>query len=165
MKTLVSKAALAAAAAIVWIATPAHALDLVGLDGRKVTVTAQQYAGLPRVAVTVSQHGKMHKFEGPRLSDLLKLVHAPAGEALRGRDLTDVALVTAKDGYQIVLTLAETDPAMRKEIVLVADKMDGAPLPATDGPYRLIVQNDLRPARAARMIQRIELRRLATAKP
>ena len=146
-------------------AAPALALDLVGLDGREVKIAAAQYASLSRASVSVSIHGQAHKFEGARLSDVLKFVDAPAGAALRGRDLADVLLLTAKDGYQIALTLAETDPAMRKTLVLLADTMDGAPLPAEDGPYRLVVEDDLRPARDARMIARIELRRLGPSIP
>jgi DMSO/TMAO reductase YedYZ molybdopterin-dependent catalytic subunit len=39
--------------------------------------------------------------------------------------------------------------------------MDGKPVPDAEGPLRLVVDGDLRPARSARMVEKIEVRRLA----
>ncbi|MEI9964927.1 MAG: hypothetical protein WDM92_09635 [Caulobacteraceae bacterium] len=58
------------------------------------------------------------------------------------------------------LSLAETDPAMRPDPVLVADRKDGKPLDAHEGPFRLVVPGDKRPARSARSIVKIEIRAL-----
>jgi len=162
---MVRRAALAAFVVAALAGAPAWALDVVGLDGKTVSLAAKDYAALPRVTLTVTQHGKKHNFQGPLLSNVLKFVNAPAGEALRGKELTDVVIVTATDGYQVVLALAETDSAIRKQKILLADKMDGAALPDNDGPYRLVVEGDLKPARSARMVARIELKRLAAPKP
>lgn len=162
---MVRPAALVALLAVALSGAPAWALDVVGLDGGSVTLSAKDYAALPRTTLTIVQHNKRHTFQGPLLSNVLKFVNAPVGEALRGRELTDVVIVTATDGYQIVLALAETDPAVRKQKILLADKMDGAALGEKDGPYRLVVEGDLKPARAARMVARIELKRLAAPKP
>ena len=61
--------------------------------------------------------------------------------------------------------LAETDPGTRAGKVLLVDRADGAPLAAGDGPFRIVVSDDLRPARSARMVEKIEVIRLSTAKP
>jgi len=70
-------------------------------------------------------------------------------------------LVTAKDGYAVALALADTDPLVRKDQILLADQADGAPMPNGVGPYRLVVEGDQRGARMARMVVSIEVRQLA----
>ena len=65
------------------------------------------------------------------------------------------------NGYRVVLALAETDPLFRTDKIILADKCDGAPLPAGVGPYRLVIEGDRRPARAARMVKALTVFRLA----
>ena len=80
---------------------------------------------------------------------------------LTGKDLSDVVLVTCQDGYQVAFSLGEIDPGTAKGQVLIADRADGAPLDAHSGPFQVVVEDDARPARDARMVARIELIRLA----
>jgi hypothetical protein len=49
---------------------------------------------------------------------------------------------------------------MRNERVILADRMDGAPLDSDHGPFLLVVEGDLRPARAVRMVSSIRLERI-----
>lgn len=163
------RSALFAAALFVASTSPAMARDLtlIGLDGRVVTVTAAEIAALPRTKVTFAGHGESHDYEGPLLIDVLARAGAPTGEALRGRALADIALVEASDGYAVAFGLAEADPNTRANRMILADRADGAALSARDGPFRVIVEGDLRPARSARMVSKITLVRLggATAAP
>lgn len=106
-------------------------------------------------------HGQTHVYEGPLLIDVLAKVGAPTGKSLRGRALAQAVLVEASDGYVVALGLAEADPGTRAQRIILADKADGAPLNATDGPFRLVVEGDLRPARSARMVRKISIVRLA----
>lgn len=156
-------AAVAAAVVLALAGRPALAQDLTlrGLDGQTVRLAPAQIAALPHVSLTVTVEGKTSAYRGVPLSDLLSKVGAPAGKALRGPELRDVVLVSAKDGYAVALALAETDPLFRKDQILLADAVDGAPLPDGLGPYRLVVEGDQRGARLARMVTTIELRRLA----
>jgi hypothetical protein len=139
-------------------------VTLVGPAGKTIAVDGKIFAAGPRAQVATEIHGKKATYEGVPLTALLARVDAPTGEKLRGGELTDVVIVTAADGYQIALSLAETDPAMRKSAIILADKQDGKPIAAEDGPYRLIVEGDLRPARSARMVTKIEVRRLGEAR-
>jgi DMSO/TMAO reductase YedYZ molybdopterin-dependent catalytic subunit len=139
----------------------AQDLDLTGPAGRHAVLTPGDIAALPHVALTVGIEGKTHAYEGVPLIDLLARVGTPSGKDLRGADLSDVVLVSASDGYVVALSLAETDPMIRKDRIILADKADGQPLPAGVGPYRLVVEGDLRGARAERMVREIEVRRLA----
>jgi hypothetical protein len=95
------------------------------------------------------------------LGDVLARVGAPRGEAIKGPELATVVRFTARDGYQVVLDLAQTDPVTRASRVIVADREAGAPL-KDDGPFRLVIEDDLRPARSARQIEKIEVLRLST---
>jgi DMSO/TMAO reductase YedYZ molybdopterin-dependent catalytic subunit len=158
---------LGALAAALGAASPTSAqnLTVTGLSGQAVTLTPAYIAALPHITLTVSVEGKTHTYEGVPLTDILARVGAPEGKALKGVDLADVVLVSAKDNYAVALSLADTDPLVRKDQVIIADKADGAPLPDGIGPYRLVVEGDQRGARMARMVVSITLLRAATTPP
>jgi DMSO/TMAO reductase YedYZ molybdopterin-dependent catalytic subunit len=65
--------------------------------------------------------------------------------------------VTAHDGYRVVFSLPELDPAFSDGRALLADRMDGQPLSAHDGPLRLVLPSEKREARWVRMVERIEM--------
>jgi hypothetical protein len=134
---------------------------LAGLDGQKAVLTVAELDSLPRVKIGATQHGASHEFEGALLGDVLAKVGAPAGKAIRGQELADIIVIEARDGYKVALDLAGTDPAMRaSERVILADRMDGNPLDEKAGPFQLVVEGDLRPARAVRMVSAIRLERV-----
>lgn len=153
----------AAALAIAFAAGTASAQDLklIGLDGHAVVLSPAQIAALPHVALTVTVEGKTATYRGVPLADVLAQVGAPSGKDLKGPELRDVVLVSAKDGYGVAMALAETDALVRKDQIILADATDGGPLPDTQGPYRLVIEGDQRGARLARMVTQIELKRLA----
>ena len=62
----------------------------------------------------------------------------------------------------MVVSLAETDAVTRAAKMIVADREAGAPLKAEEGPFRLVIEDDLRPARSARQVERIEVINLST---
>jgi hypothetical protein len=82
---------------------------------------------------------------------------------LRGPELSDVVLIGAADGYHVALALAETDPLMRGDKVFLADRCSGGPMAPPEGPFRLVVLGDGRPARSARQVTSITLLRLPSA--
>jgi hypothetical protein len=69
---------------------------------------------------------------------------------MRGPRMTEVLLVEAADAYKVVFALAEFDPPFAPRIL--ADKRDGKPLDAREGPFRIVAPGDKRPARWARQI-------------
>jgi hypothetical protein len=144
--------------------TPAPAapqrLVLRGLDGHDHIVTPAEFAKLPRHDTTVTSHNVTGKYSGVLLTDLLALVHAPAGDSLRGKALATYIMVEGSDDYRVTFSLADFDPGYTDRIALLADQKDGAPLPATEGPYHLIVPSEKRPARWVRNVVRIEVRRV-----
>lgn len=145
------------AMAVMALALPATAqtVSVSGLSGTPVTLTAADIAAFPRQTVSLTIHGETHAFSGPLLATVLERVDAPLGERLRGPALLDYVTVRAADGYGVVLSLAEVDTAISPTAVLLADKVDGAPIGAEDGPFRLVVEGDARPARSARQVTTI----------
>jgi hypothetical protein len=165
MRAPVAGIILAAALALCAAPALAQTLRLEGLDGQTATVTESDLARLPRAAFVFDAHGQKHAYEGVPILELLARVGAPIGKAVGGREMADVILVTAADGYQVALGLAEADPATRPNRIIVADRADGAPLAAKDGPFKLVVEGDLRPARGARQVTSIRVLRLGTPRP
>src|SRR5262245_25442171 len=84
-------------------------LTVTGEVEHPLQLTAQALARLPRRSVRASEHGKEATFEGVALSDVLEMAGIPAGESLRGKQLVKYLLVDARDGYQVVFSLAELD--------------------------------------------------------
>ena len=118
-------------------------LTLTGADLQKYTRT------------TVSRKdkdGNEHKYTGVLLSDILQSAGAAIGTQLRGKNLTKYLIVGASDGYQVVFALPELDNNFTDRLIILADQMDGKPLPATDGPFKVIVQDEKKPARCIRMV-------------
>jgi hypothetical protein len=117
---------------------------------------------MPHVTVTVhNPHTSADEtYSGVRLADVLAKMNAPLGSELRGEALTNYIIATGSDGYQAVFSLAEVDPAFHPGEVIVADTMNGKPLDAHNGPFKLVVTEDKRPARGVRNLVSIELKTL-----
>lgn len=127
------------------------------VEGKTTTMNAAAFAGLPHVIVSAAAHNDPpSRWQGVALQDVLGRAALPTGEALRGRAMARFVRVTATDGYQVIFSAAELDPAFGNVQVILADSKDGQPL-GKDGPYRLIVPNDKRPARWERNVRSIEL--------
>lgn len=109
-------------------------------------------AGLPRHDVAMDVHGKALRCDGVELADVLRRAGAMPAEPLRGAHLARRVEVRARDGYTVAFSLGELDPTLGGQRVYVADRCDGKPLDAHDGPARLVVPGDARPARSARQI-------------
>ncbi len=146
---------------LVLLLAPATALaadlTVVGLDGQTVVLSANDLAAMPRVeSAGAPQLAK--RYRGPRLADILARVGAPSGKTLNGKAMRQFILVTGADGFAAVLSLAEVDPGMHQGVVILADEAAGAPLDAKDGPWRLVIDGDLKPARSVRNVVRVELK-------
>ncbi|WP_448698888.1 molybdopterin-dependent oxidoreductase [Mucilaginibacter sp. AW1-3] len=96
--------------------------------------------------------GKDHIYTGAVLSDILTKAGVTMGQQLRGENLTKYLLVEASDGYQVVFALAELDKSFTDRAIILADTIDGKPLAAGDGPFRIIVQDDKKPARCMKQV-------------
>lgn len=156
---------LALTTAIVAIALPAAAAPDAGGDlkvavaGRDtVVLTATEVKALPRARATIQVKGQPVVYEGAVLHDALLKAGVISGERLMGRYLNQIVILRAADGFTSILSLAETDPVYRANPVILADTVNGQGLDAREGPYRVVVDGDLRPSRSPRAVVSIEVR-------
>ena len=112
---------------------------------------------MPRVTVTAPANDRTATYEGVSLRDLLTRVGVPAGEALRGRDLAAAVIVMGADGYRVAFGVAEFDPGFTDRVAILADKRNGAPLTADEGPFQLVLTGEKRPARWVRQVTSIDV--------
>lgn len=140
-------------------ATYAQTLTVSGEVTTPLTLQAADLSAMPHVDLTAKERdGKEHRYRGIPLIELLRKAGATTGPDLRGENLTKYVLVRAIDGYEVVFALAELDPEFAMRTVLLADQVDGAPLPTGTGPYRVVVPDEKKPARWIREVKAIEVR-------
>lgn len=120
-----------------------------------VPLDAATLASLPRESVSATAHEVTLQCEGVPLAALLRKANALPEQPLRGSALANYVLVTARDGYRTVYSLAEIEPTLGNHKVLLVDRCAGKPLDETDGPLRLIAPDESRPARWVRQVQSI----------
>jgi len=112
---------------------------------------------MPRKTLSVVNiHDKKTEvYEGVLLEDLLRRAGVAHGEHLHGISMVTYVIAEAEDGYRVVFSLAELDSGILDSEVIVADTMDGAPLAAKQGPFRIVAPHEKRPARWVRMLKSI----------
>lgn len=125
--------------------------------GGKVEVTDAILAQVPQQSVTATAHGTSARYTGYDLLAVLKAAGVSPTESLRGKPLGAVLTISAADGYRAVFALAELDPTLGNRQVLLVNLENGQPLPASDGPWRLVVPADQRAARWVRQVIGIEV--------
>lgn len=126
-------------------------------NGPAVTLAAADLAKLPRHTAILDNHGKRIGYEGALLGDVLAEHGIDFGKGLRGKQLSSYVAAGATDGYQVVFALAEFDPTNVDSGIIIADKRDGQPLPASEGPFRIVVPRDKRAARSLRLLREIDV--------
>ena len=136
---------------------PATSLQITGAVKESLTLTAADLAKLPRATLRTGNAGTETVYEGVWLSEILAKAGAPQGNEMRGKALTAYVLASAQDGYQVLLSLIETDPSMADGQFLVADHANGVALSGTQGSFRLVPGKDKRPTRSVRALTRIEV--------
>jgi DMSO/TMAO reductase YedYZ molybdopterin-dependent catalytic subunit len=132
-------------------------ISVTGSVTTPLMLTAESLAQMQRATATVSSGGIDTQYEGVWLHEILKRAGLPAGEALSGKMLTTYVLAEAQDGYQVVFSLGEVDPALGDTPILVADKANGKALFGENGAFRIVIPRDKRGARSVRMLTKIEV--------
>jgi hypothetical protein len=128
------------------------------LDEPPLKFTNEEFKKLPRTKVeTKDKDGKLVRYAGVALHHLLHETPTPLGESLRAGALRCYLSVEAKDGYRVIFSLPEIDPAFTDRVILLADERDSQPLDAKSGPYQIIVPDEKRHARWVRMVETIRI--------
>jgi DMSO/TMAO reductase YedYZ molybdopterin-dependent catalytic subunit len=136
-------------------AAPATELRIDGAVTTPLVLTVADLKKMPRKTLSVfNPHEKKREtYEGVLLEELLARAGVPQGEKLRGPAMATYVIAEAEDGYRVTFSLAELDSGILDSEILVADSMDGAPLPSKVGPFRLVGPHEKRPARWIRTLK------------
>jgi hypothetical protein len=131
----------------------------VTYDHQVTVFTAAQLAALPRAELALDDphEKKPRRYAGFAARELLAAVGAPLGDKLRGSALQLGVIVRAGDGYGVLFALAEFDAAFSARTLLLADRVDGQPLPEKSAPLQLVAPGDQRAARWVRMVTALEI--------
>lgn len=130
-------------------------------DANPVTWDARTLAELPRQSVTLQDHGKSATYEGVLLHDVLVRSGVDFAKGLRGKQLSTYVTGIGSDGYTVLYALADFDPTITNSAIILADKRDGKPLERDEGPLRIVVPQEKRPARSVRMLKEIDVVQLS----
>jgi DMSO/TMAO reductase YedYZ molybdopterin-dependent catalytic subunit len=132
-------------------------LQITGAVKQPRTLSADDLAKMPRATVRTTSNGMETVYEGVWLHEVLKRAGVPQGSELRGKALASYVLAEAQDGYQVVFSLGELDPAFIDNEILLADTANGKPLFGAQGRFRLVVPKDKPGARSVRMLTKLEV--------
>ena len=147
-------------AGAVWAQSPQPSLQITGAVKQPLTLTAEDLARMPRASVGTTTKGIATTYEGVWMQEVLKKAGVPQGSELRGKALSSYVLAEAEDGYQVLFSLAELDPAFIDNEMLLADTADGKPFSNQNDRFRLVVPKDKHGARSVRMLTRLEVAEL-----
>ena len=129
------------------------ALRVTGEVPKPVELSADALARLPRTTARVPDSaGREIVYEGVQLVEVLSAAGVKFGHDLRGPALANYLVVEAGDGYRAVFALPELDPENIDHVVLLADRRDGKPLDANEGPLRIVIPGEKRHARWVRQV-------------
>ena len=136
------------------VSTLAQTLTVTNAEGRVTSFTPETLAALPQGEATL---GGKAVYVGASLSAILREAGVPQGPRLHGKPMQAFIVVTGKDGYRAVLSIAETDPSFRDAPIILADRMKTGPLTVEEGPLRLVIDADARPDRGVRQVESIRV--------
>jgi hypothetical protein len=146
---------------VVWgaVASAGYAQEIAiqNESGAIVKLTAADIAALPHQDVSADDRGKTIRFTGIPLKLVLEKGGVTFGDTLRGKRLASCLLVEAADGYRVVIALPELDPGFTDRVILLADKADGHPLDNKEGPFRVVIPGEKRPARWVRQVTALKV--------
>ena len=125
-------------------------------------LTVADLKAMPRKTLRVDNaHSKKTEvYEGVLVEDLLQKAGVPQGEQLRGQAMATYVLVEAADNYRVVFALEEFNSSFMDSEIIVADTLDGAPIPGALGPFRLVAPHEKRPARWVEMVKSLTVVRV-----
>ncbi|MEA2581993.1 MAG: hypothetical protein QOF33_78 [Thermomicrobiales bacterium] len=132
---------------------------LIELPGR-LTIADLQMLPVETIDATFEIDGtaQTHSYTGVRLWDVLARATPRVDPERNGNQLRKYAVLSANDGYEVVISLGEIDPAFGGQPYLLAWEEDGAALTGDKGPIQLVTPGDETSGRHIWGIVKIEVR-------
>ena len=142
-------------------ASPAVVLHVSGEVPTHLELSIADIAAFPRQTIRVTDDkGAQVEYGGVPVAAILTKAGAPLGKELKGPNMAVGLVASAPDGYRVLFSLTEFDPAFSDRVILLADRRDGKPLDSREGPLRFVVPGDKRHARWIRGVTTIEVLRV-----
>jgi hypothetical protein len=165
-RRLLAALTVVAPALLCWSHAFAGDVQLLAPNRRAQTLDPAALEHMPSVTTHVSfltEHGtQAADYTGATLWSVLQQLGLIISTNARDREKQAI-VVTGHDGYAVVLAMAEIDPAFESKEVLLADQVNGQPMPA--GEIRLVVPGDRHGGRSVRDVAQIEIRNVAAPAP
>ncbi len=162
--------ALAAANQATPLASPdasTETVELTGLVERPATLTVAELQAMPVETVDVTFRSgdatEQHSYRGVRLYAVIEQAGLSVDPERKNAKLRTYVVVTAQDGYEVVVAWGEIDPEFGDAPILLAFEEDGQPLSGEDGALRLVVPTDQRGGRYVSGVVRVEVRDVDSA--
>lgn len=126
----------------------AQSISVEGEVAHPLKLSAADITAMKKVEVVAADRdGKAHHYSGVPVYEILQQAGVTLGPQLRGENMSKYLLVKSGDGYEVLFSLPELDSTFANRVIILADKMDGNPLPAGKGPFRIVVPGEKKPAR------------------
>ena len=135
----------------------AQQLTIQNDDGKRTVLSRADLEALPHVKVQATAHDVSAAFEGVAVKAVLEKAGVAFGEGMRGKRLASCLLVEAADGYRVVIALPEMDPGFTDKQVVLAFLKDGKAMDSKEGPYRIVIPDEKRPARWIRQVTGLKI--------
>lgn len=139
-------------------------LQISGALPKSGSLSIADLEAMGPVSSTWTLHGEKHEVYGVPLDKVLSrfgFEPGPMGKSLpkqeKRKGFRMVVIATAADGFQSVLSCAEVFESMGPTKALLVWKIDGKPIPAEQGPLRLVVVTDKEPSRSIYGVRALEV--------
>jgi DMSO/TMAO reductase YedYZ molybdopterin-dependent catalytic subunit len=138
--------------------SPAVALRVTGDVPKHLDLSVADFTAFQQQTIHVTdEKGIPPEYGGVPVAEILEKAGAPLGKDMRGQYIAMGLVARAPDGYQVLFSLAEFDPAFSDRVIMLANRRDGKPLDKREGPLRIIVPGDKRHARWIRGVDTLEV--------
>jgi DMSO/TMAO reductase YedYZ molybdopterin-dependent catalytic subunit len=121
-----------------------------------LALSEADFKALPRTSVTVTEAAGNLIYSGVDLSTLLLKAGVPLKQDLKGNDVAKFLYVEGADGFIAVFSLPEFDQGT----FIVADNVNGSPLPSGTGPLEVISPNEMRHSRWVKQLLLLRIGRV-----
>jgi hypothetical protein len=151
-------ALLCAPATVCAQSSPTVALRVTGDVPKHLDLRVAELAAFHQQTIHVTdEKGTAAEYGGVPVAEILEKAGAPLGKEMKGPNMAMGLVARAPDGYRVLFSLAEFDPAFTDCVIMLADRRDGKPLDKREGPLRIIVPGDKRHARWIRGVDTLEV--------
>lgn len=132
------------------------------VDGAVTTplsLTQSDFQALPHSNISITDsNGQKSEYSGVDLALLLTKAGTPLKQNLKGADVAKYLHAQGADGFVAIFSLPEFDQGA----FLVADAVNGTPLPTGSGPLQIISPNETRRSRWVKQLSILRIEKSAT---